>query len=118
MLNLNNFMITIIDKFNTAQHTNNMHYLTWLLIKNVETPPQLTISRPTITATANTTTRRSSDNPSVDSGMDTVGLRRLFNTSQQVTSPSKTFRPSKSTPYPRGPLSYPQTPHSPPTIGI
>ena len=67
--------------------------MTWLLINNVETPPQLTISRPTITATADTTTttRCSSDNPSVDSGMETVGLRRLFNTSQQVTSPSKTF---------------------------
>ena len=91
-----------------------MHYKPWPVFINVETPPQPPKSRPTTTASTNTTTRCSSRNPAIDSGIDTLGLRTLFNTQQQITSPSKSFRPQHiSTPYPRGPRSYPQTPHSP-----
>ena len=86
----------------------------WPVFNNVETPPKLPNSRPTTTASTNTTTRRSSNNSAIDSGIDTLGLRTFFNTQQQVTSPSKSFRPQHiSTPYPKGPLNYPQTPHSP-----
>ena len=85
----------------------------WPVFNNVETPPQPSNSRPTTTASTNTTTRCSSNKPAIDSGIDTLGLRTLFNT-QQVTPPSKSFRPQHiSTPYPKGPLRYPQTPHSP-----
>ena len=105
-----------IDKFNTTQPSNNMHYMPWPVFYNAETPPQPPNSRPTTTASTITTTRCSSNNPAIDSGIDTLGLRTLFNTQQQVTSPSKSFRPQHiSTPYPRGPLSYPQT-HLSPTI--
>ena len=86
----------------------------WPVFNNVETPPQPPNSRPTTTASTNTTTRCSSNKPAIDSGIDTLGLRTLFNTQQQVTSPRKSFRPQHiSTPYLKGPLSYPQTPHSP-----
>ena len=104
-----------IYKINTTQPSNNLHYMPWPVFNNVETPPQPPNSKPTTTASTNTTTTTcSSDDPLVDSGIDTLGLRTLFNTQHQVTSPSKSFRPQHiSTQYPRGPLSYPQTPHSP-----
>ena len=72
-----------IDKFNTTQPSNNMHYMPWPVFNNVETPPQPPKSRPTTPASTNTTTRRSSDNPPVDSGIETLGLRTIFNTQQQ-----------------------------------
>ena len=109
-----NYNRDYIDKFNTTQPCNNMHYMPWPVFNNVETPPQPPKSRPTTTASTDITTRCSSDNPPVDYGINTIGLRTLFNTQQQVTSPSKSFSPQHiSTSYPRVPLSYPQTPHSP-----
>ena len=78
-----------IDKFKTAQPSNNMHYISWLVFNNDETPPQPQYSGLTTTASTNITARCSRENPPVDSGIDTLGLRKLFNRQQQVTSPSK-----------------------------
>ena len=90
----------------------NMHYRPWSVINIVETLPQLPNKSFTTTATTITSSRCSSDNPLVDSGRDTLDLQTLYNTSQQVNSTSKSFEPRHiSTPYPKGPLSYPQTPH-------
>ena len=84
------------------------------VFNNVETPPQPRNIRPTTFAPTNNTIRCNNDNPPVYSGMDTLGLQTLFNTPQHATLPSKSLRPQHiSTPYPRGPLRYPQTPHSP-----
>ena len=95
-----NYNSHFIDKFNTTQPSNNMHYMPLPVFNNVETPPQPPNSRPTTIASTNTTTRCSSDNPPVDSGIDTLGLPTLFNTQQQVTSPSKSFRPQHISIYP------------------
>ena len=109
-----NYYRLYIDKFNTAQPNNNMHYMLWPAFRNLEMPLQLSNFRPNTTTSNNTITRHKNANPPVGSGMDSLGFRKLFNSLKQVTSPSKSFRPQHiSTPYPRGPLSYPQTPHSP-----
>ena len=52
----------------------------WPVFNNVETPPQPPNSRPTTTGSTNATTRCSSNNPATDTGIDTLGLRTLFNT--------------------------------------
>ena len=78
-----NYNRQYIDKFNTTQPSNNIHYMPWPVFNNVETPPQPPNSRPTTTASTNITTRCSSNNPAIDSGK--LGLRTLSNTQQQVT---------------------------------
>ena len=80
-----------IDKFYTAQPLNNMQYMPGPVFNNIETPPQLSISVHTTTATAVISYKCFSYKPAKDSGKDKLGIRTLFTTLQQVTSPRNHF---------------------------